>query len=377
MTSPAQTSLTGYDLAIVGSGILGLAHAYLAAKAGLKVCVIERNARPIGASIRNFGFITVTGQQRGEFYHLARKTRDVWAEVAPQAGIAIHHRGLMMAVRRPESEAVLEAFLKTEMGEGCRLLRPADTGVAFTGAVTTILHSPHEVRVESRHAIPQLAAFLREVHGVVFKSGVGVTYVESGRLETSMGEVCADRVIVCPGDDLNGLFADRIAARQVSRCQLQMMRLADPGFRLPAAVMSDLGLVRYLGYAELPEAGALKARLMAEQGTHIEHGVHLIVVQSADGSLVVGDSHHYGDAPEPFASVHVDHLILNEYAAVLGAPPLVLERWTGTYATSAQQLYFIDEPAHDVRLVVVTCGAGASSSFGIAEKVLKSLGIAA
>ena len=52
--------------------------------------------------------------------------------------------------------------------------------------------------------------------------------------------------------------------------------------------MSDLGLVRYLGYAELPEAAALKRRLEAEQREHLAHGVHLIAVQGEDGSLVVG-----------------------------------------------------------------------------------------
>ena len=43
--------------------------------------------------------------------------RDVWAEIAPAAGIAIEHRGLVLTLRRPESVALAEAFLATEMGE--------------------------------------------------------------------------------------------------------------------------------------------------------------------------------------------------------------------------------------------------------------------
>jgi glycine/D-amino acid oxidase-like deaminating enzyme len=46
-----------FDLAIVGAGVVGLAHAYLAAKSGLKVALFERNPAAIGASIRNFGMI--------------------------------------------------------------------------------------------------------------------------------------------------------------------------------------------------------------------------------------------------------------------------------------------------------------------------------
>ncbi|HVW94267.1 MAG TPA: FAD-dependent oxidoreductase, partial [Devosia sp.] len=55
-----------YDLAVVGAGICGLAHALAAARRGLKVIVLDRDAQANGASIRNFGFITVTGQQQGE-----------------------------------------------------------------------------------------------------------------------------------------------------------------------------------------------------------------------------------------------------------------------------------------------------------------------
>jgi len=39
--------------------------------------------------------------------------------------------------------------------------------------------------------------------------------------------------------------------------------------------MSDLGLGRYRGYADLAAAAPLKARLAVEQAQHLEHGVHL------------------------------------------------------------------------------------------------------
>ena len=135
--------------------------------------------------------------------------------------------------------------------------------------------------------------------------------------------------------------------------------------------MSDLGLVRYLGYAELPEAAALKRRLEAEQATALEHGVHLIAVRSSDGSLVVGDSHHYGAAADPFAPAFVDDIIMDEFDAVLDLPRRrILERWVGYYASAPDRLMFCDRPRDDVRIVVVTSGTGASTSFGIAEEVV-------
>lgn len=365
-----------YDLAIVGAGVVGLGHAIAARRRGLKVVVIDRDAQANGASIRNFGFVTVTGQQRGECWRRAVRSRDIWAEIAPKAGIDVIHRGLLVAGRRPEAMPVLEAFRATEMGEGCELLTPDEARArlpALTGELSGALWSPHDMRVESRHAIPKLAAWLAG-EGVTFRRETAVTGVEPGKVHTSGGTITAARIVVAPGDDFHTLFEDRFKLYGVTRCKLHMLRVSDPALgTLPGSVMTDLSLGRYLGYAELPEAEPLKRRLAAEQAAHLEHGVHLIVVQSADGSLVVGDSHHYGATPDPFAPDFVDELILDEYAALFGRRPPVTERWIGTYASASDRLAFIDRPHEDIRLVVVTSGTGASTGFAIAEEAVAEL----
>jgi FAD dependent oxidoreductase TIGR03364 len=365
-------------VAVVGAGIVGLAHALAAAKAGKRVVVIDRDPRANGASIRNFGFVTVTGQERGEHWALARRTRDIWAAVAPEAGIAVEQKGLIVTLRRPEAIAVAEAFLSTEMGEGCEWLGAAQFrgrhGEIASADALGALVSPYELRVESRTALPKLAVWLEAVHDVVFLTETVVHSVAPPRIETSRGPVQAEAAIVCPGDDFASLFPDRIAAYRPQRCRLSMMRLASPGFRLPAPVMSDLSLVRYAGYAALPQAEALRRRLAVDQAAHLANGVHLIAVQSADGSLVVGDSHHYGDLPAPFAPAEAEACILDEFQRATGvSPPPVLERWVGTYAVAEGRNYFVDAPSDDVRLVMVTSGTGASTGFGIAEQTIADL----
>ncbi|MBS0362704.1 MAG: TIGR03364 family FAD-dependent oxidoreductase, partial [Proteobacteria bacterium] len=135
-----------------------------------------------------------------------------------------------------------------------------------------------------------------------------------------------------------------------------------------------LSLTRYRGYAALPEARALEARLRAAHPEAYDHGVHLIVAQGGDGGLIVGDSHHYADLPGPFAPAEAEAAILDEYARAVGQPaPPVVERWTGVYASADAQPYLIDTPEPGVRLVIVTSGTGASTGFGIAERVVGDL----
>lgn len=372
--------MAAYDLAVIGAGILGLAHALAAAKLGKRVVVIERDAQANGASIRNFGFVTVTGQQAGDCWSMARRAREIWGEIAPQAGIEALQHGMLLAGRLPESEAVIDAFLRSDMGEGCARLTVDQARehvpTLRPEAARATLFSPHEMRVESREALPKLAALLAERWNVDFRWLTSVVAVEAPRLITAAGEVIeAETVVVCPGDDYIALFPERIAAYGLTRCKLQMLRIrpAQPQ-RFGTAVMSDLGLGRYLGYAELPEATPLKARLDAQMAQARADGIHLIVTQSADGSLVVGDSHHYAATPDPFGSTAVDDLILNEFDAVLDLPGRAIEaRWIGTYASAPDRWRLTDAPSDAVRIVIVTAGCGASTAFGIGEETIANL----
>jgi FAD dependent oxidoreductase TIGR03364 len=369
-----------FDLVVVGAGIVGLAHALAAVRRGLSVAVIDREAQATGASVRNFGFVTVTGQQGGDCWRRAMRSRDVWAEVAPAAGIPIEQEGMLVVARRPEAMAVLEAFAATDMGTDCTLLPPAAVRSRYGDVLADTplaggLWSPHERRVESRHAVGKLAAWLEQAHGVTFHRRTQVKEVEPGRVATKAGTIEAERVVACPGDDLTTLFPDRIGALGIGRCQLHMLKI-DPqaGFRLPGAVMSDLSLVRYLGYSELDAAAALRTRLEAEQPEHLAHGIHLIAVQGGDGQLVVGDSHAYAWSPEPFAAEAIDALILEELHAVLRlAEARVVERWTGTYAWLPNALMIRDAPDPTIRLVIVTSGTGASTAFAIGEETIADL----
>jgi FAD dependent oxidoreductase TIGR03364 len=297
--------------------------------------------------------------------------------VCAAAAIPIVHSGLWVMARRAESVAVLEAFLATDMADGCHLLSATEARrrcPQLNTPLLAVLESDAELRVESRTAIPRLAAWLTATHGVTFMRNTNVCGVDTPRIHTTRGVVLASRAAVCPGDDFTNLYPERLGAAALTRCKLQMLRLAAPGFRVPAALMSDLSLIRYPGFAQLAAAAPLARRIAAEQPRHLSHGIHLIVVQSADGTLVVGDSHEYASAPDPFGHEDVDALILDEFRAALGRePPGTVERWIGTYASASDRPVLIDAPEPEVRIVVVTSGVGATIGFALGEEVITSL----
>ena len=363
------------DLIVIGSGIVGLACALVAVEQGLSVQVVERENFCVGASIRNFGFVTVTGQGSGASWRRARRSRDIWAHIAPQAGIPVEHTGLYVVAQRAEAEAVLRELLLTEEGAALAWLDPVKLRKQAPhlahAYVQGALYSPHELRVEARLAIEKLRLWLAS-RGVRFHMGQAVTQVESGRVLLPTQQLQAERIVVCPGTDLRGLFPQAFAKYQTQLCQLQMLRIRPPrGYHLDAAVMSDLSLVRYRGFNELPGAARLEDRLRLEMPRALQHGIHLIVVQSADGSLVVGDSHQYGETMPPFVPAEAEELILAEMQRVLCLGHYVVkERWTGLYPSGDQDA-LIETVLPDVQLLSVTSGSGMSTAFALAEECLK------
>ena len=255
------------------------------------------------------------------------RSRDVWLEVAAAAGIPILHRGLAMVARRPEARAVLEAFLATEMGEGCALLTGGEVARARfrcwpASAFAAVLHSPHELRVESRDAIPALARWLDEAHGVdVSRARPPSTRSSRRRSRRAAAAIEAEVAIVCPGDDLVDALPRSDRAIRGDALQAAHAAARRAGERLAHErgrhVRSRHGPLRGL-CRSARGGGARSSGSSTEQRAQLENGVHLIVVQSADGSLVVGDSHHYAPTPDPFAPETVDELILEEFDAVFG-----------------------------------------------------------
>src|SRR5882762_11677836 len=94
------------DVAIIGAGILGLAHAYLAARAGKSVVVFEKSPRAMGASVRNFGMVWPVGQPAGEMLEIAMRSRQLWLELLRDAKLPYRDTGSLHVTYREDEARV-------------------------------------------------------------------------------------------------------------------------------------------------------------------------------------------------------------------------------------------------------------------------------
>lgn len=360
------------DLAVVGAGIVGLAHAVEAVQRGLSVIVVERDEWATGASVRNFGHGCITAQE-GVVLDYALAARATWLRLAKEAGFWLDDSGTVVVARADDEQAVL-AELAQRRGEQVVLLGPDEITprVPVAGAVGGAWF-PLDVRVDAREAVHAVATWLAG-NGVEFRWGTTVHTVEPGELSTSRGRITADRIVVAIGHDVDRHFPDLAGQHGVRRCALHMLRVRNPHRRgIEPAVLTGLSMLRYDAFAQCPSHGAVRARIERESPELVAAEVNLMFTQRPDGDLTVGDTHSYATTHDPFNAEALDEQLLTETARLLGVPRLdVRERWRGVYA-AAPQPFLVATPAPGVRVVSVTSGIGMTTAFGLAPSVLDDL----
>jgi FAD dependent oxidoreductase TIGR03364 len=368
------------DLLIVGAGILGLSHAYAAARRGLKVRVFERTATPLGASVRNFGQALVTGQPVGEMLNLAKASRGIWAHWSQHAGFSLKRNGSLLFARNELEEQLLEAFCTgraIEQGYRVELLRGASLNDLYGGRFShhrAALLGLDDQQVYSREALPALIEFLRNEMNVEFHFSTLVRDVEPGRLHSTAGTFSAGQIVVCSGHDYQTLLAEPFAKLDPQVCRLQMLR-ARPEFALDLqqAILTGLSCVHYGAFAGMPETAALQAQINRDSPHLQQHGIHLLISPTPYGELIIGDSHDYGRDASPFNAEQVDDWMIELAEDTLGGTLKVVERWQGVYGARGAKPFSLLRIAPGLSSALMHSGVGMSVGPALAERNISAL----
>ncbi|MDD0973587.1 TIGR03364 family FAD-dependent oxidoreductase [Pseudomonas fontis] len=368
------------DFLIVGAGILGLSHAYAAARRGLRVRVFERSATPLGASVRNFGQALVSGQPPGPMLDLAKASRGIWANWSQHAGFALKRNGSLLLARTALEQDLLEAFCAeraVEHGYNVELLQGEALNALYGGQLRhhrAALHGLDDQQLYSREAIPALVNYLRDTLGVEFHFSTLVHDIAPGRVTTTAGVFSGEQVVVCSGHDYQTLLAEPIAALQPQVCRLQMLR-ARPLFALDLqhALLTGLSCLHYGAYADLPLAQALRSHVEAHSPHLLEHGIHLLISPTPHGELIIGDSHAYGSDASPFNAEQVDTWMIELAEQALGGRIEVVERWQGVYGSGGPGPFSLLQVAPGISAALMHSGVGMSVGPALAERHVAQL----
>jgi len=369
------------DIAVIGGGILGLAHAYVLARRGKRVVLFERGRRAAGASVRNFGMIWPIGQPAGEMHHLALRSREIWIETLAAAGLNYRPTGSLHLAHHPDEAEVLREFAEIgpPAGYACEWLSPEETlhrsRAVREDYLQGALWSGTELTVDPRETAARLGAYLREI-GVECRYGAAVRRIELPIVETPLERWEVDGAIICSGDDFETLYPEAFAGGGLTRCKLQMMR-TDPQpdtWQLGPALAAGLTLRFYKAFAMCATLPRLQARVAAEKPEYERWGIHVLASQTGDGAITLGDSHEYGLDVGVFDRTVIDDLILSEARTFLKLPCWhIAERWHGVYSLDPARPFFEAEPAPGVRIVTAPGGSGMTLSFGLADRTAKAI----
>lgn len=369
----------GERVAVIGAGIMGLAHAWAAAKRGHKVLLFERDARACRASVRNFGMIWPIGQPNGPDHRIALRSRELWLELLRESGIWHNECGSIHLAYRDDELAVLKEFSTNSaaLGYDCQLLNPHEISgrspAARRDGLLGGLWSTTELCVDPRQVIAEMPGWLKKRYRVEPHFGTAIEHVSVPWIVASDGNSWqVDRVIVATGADMQTLYPKLLQSAGFRLCKLQMLRTVPQpnGWRLGPMFAGGLTLRHYANFAVCHALAALKERVARETPELDRYGIHVMAAQNGLGEVVLGDSHEYGDDISPFDKSVIDDLILQELHALVELPNWAIQqRWHGVYAQLPGATQFVREPEPGVTVAIASGGCGMSMSFGLAEKM--------
>jgi FAD dependent oxidoreductase TIGR03364/phosphonatase-like hydrolase len=381
-----------YDLAIVGGGILGTFHAYHALRRGLRVVLLERDAEPSQASVRNFGQCVPSGMNL-KWQSYGRRSLEIYKSMQQRFDLGVRENGsVYLASNEEELQLLHELAAINKANDYCsKLLTKSECLAQYPGLrsdyVVGGLLFPEEVSLEPRKATKSIIKFLRESFDLDYKPHHTVVAIDAddkrATLRTSHrtedNAIHAEHVIVCSGHDFQTLYPELFAASDLEAVKLQMLETVDQSQQfIHGNLLTGLSIRRYEAFSECPSWADVKSKEPAESFAK-KWGVHILFKQTTTGSFIIGDSHEYADASESDRlgfdiRVDVQDFLLSEARKILDLKSYEVKRhWYGVYSQCKEQDIFNHHVHERIRIVTGIGGKGMTASGGYAEETIENL----
>ena len=200
-------------MVVIGAGIVGAACAYFAARAGLRVVVVDRGPVAGGTTSAGEGNLLVSDKEPGPELALMQHSLRLWAEIGDRLGaeeIELEPKGGLVVASTAEALAALR-----DLGGRHRTEEVAVTDVAGAGLadyephlapdLAGGAHYPQDMQVQPMLATAHLLRAAVLEHGVDVRFGETVTGIDRGGdgrvvgVRTSAGSIASPAVVNAAG----------------------------------------------------------------------------------------------------------------------------------------------------------------------------------
>ncbi len=374
---------------VIGAGVLGTFHAYFAAQKGYKTLLIERNALPSDASTRNFGMIVQSiVEADGEWAAFARVSREIYLALQQEHDIGVQRTGSLYLASTETERAVLAEFAQAYAPiYHCSYLEAGEAHSRYSfiqeNYCTGALLFPDDLTLDPQRMLMELIPSLVERGLLDYLPQTNVVSVEAtGQgclVKDAKGTMfTADRVFVCSGAEYRTLFPEVFRESRLKVCKLQMMQTVPlPQRLLPHSILSGLSIQRYPAFKSVPSYKLLREQLVDERLR--EYGIHLLFKQTADGSVIIGDSHEYSTFQEAHRGEESTNSLINgailEYGQRMLALPTwqIHQMWNGYYLINPQGEVYTETIEGVIHIVTGIAGKGMSTGPGFAQQHIASV----
>ncbi|MEM9171061.1 MAG: FAD-dependent oxidoreductase, partial [Pseudomonadota bacterium] len=207
----------GFDVAVIGAGVIGAAVAWEAARAGAAVCVIDAGARVPPATNAAAGmlapsFEAVGGADGAALYRLGAASLQAWADFAgalqEETGRDLDYRphGILGVAYSAEDAAAMRAAHDRlrALGAKVALLDGDEASAREPGVARPVLalHAPDDAQIDPRRTLAALQVALRR-RRVRMIDGRAVALAPAGAVMSATLEdgtrIEAERVVLAAG----------------------------------------------------------------------------------------------------------------------------------------------------------------------------------
>ena len=373
-----------FDVIVVGAGILGIAHAYHCLQAGLKVAMIERNDHPRGASVRNFGQVVPSGMDH-QWQRYGIESLRIYKSIQAATDITVREEGSIYLANTQEEVGLLEELSEINAQDAypSQLLTREECLSRLSGLkgsyVKAGLYFPLEVNLDPRVAIRRIIQYCQQEWDLAYIPNTAILGMTKagGRVlveATSGQRYTADKAFLCSGTEFQLLFPNLFHESDITLVKLQMLETQPQKHRhIHGSILSGWTIRRYESFQACPSFAVVKAQ-EDKDAYHLQHGVHILFKQAADGAVIIGDSHEYASvAGRGNISFDADNelncFILSQAQRIFDLQDWRIARtWQGYYCQSPSEPVFnrvIDDHIH---LVTAIGGKGMTGSFGYARE---------